>query len=50
MKFGTKLKEKLNNEFHSMPVYDQRYLKAKVREFDDKIISFLGNEIPKENM
>ena len=45
-----KIKEKLNNKFHSMPVYDQRYIKAKVREFDDKIISFLGNEIPKENM
>ena len=25
-----KIKEKLNNEFHSMPVYDETYIKAKV--------------------
>ena len=46
-----KIKEKLNIKFHSMPVYDQTYIKAKVREFDGKIkTNFLGNEIPKENM
>ena len=32
-----KTKEKLNIEFHSMPVYDQTYMKAKVREFDGVI-------------
>ena len=46
-----KIKEKLSIKFHSEPVYDQTYIKAKVREFDSKIkTNFLGNEIPKENM
>ena len=46
-----KIKEKLNIKFHSMPIYDQTYIKAKVREFDCVIkTKFLGNEIPKENM
>ena len=30
-----------------MPVYDQKYIKAKVREFDGKIkANFLGDKIP----
>ena len=34
-----------------MPVYDQTYIKAKVREFDGIIeTNFLGDEIPEENM
>ena len=38
-------------KFHSEPVYDKTFIKAKVREFDGKIkTSFLGNEVPKENM
>ena len=46
-----KIKEKLNIKFHSMPVYDKTYIKAKIREFDSKIkTNFLGNEIPKENI
>ena len=46
-----KIKEKLSIKFHSMPVYDQTYIKVKVREFDDVIkTNFLGNEIPKENI
>ena len=50
-KIQDKIQEKLNIKFHSKPVYDQKYLKAKVREFDGVIkTSFLGNEIPKENM
>ena len=32
-----KIKEKLNIKFHAKPVYDQKYLKAKVREFDGMI-------------
>ena len=29
----------------------KKYIKTKVREFDDKIkTNFLGNEVPKENM
>ena len=45
------IKNKLSIKFHSMPVYDKTYLKAKVREFDSKIkTNFLGNEVPKINM
>ena len=44
-------KDKLDIKFHSEPVYEYRYLKAKVREFDGAIkIIFLGNDMPKENM
>ena len=51
IKFGTRLKKILNFKFHRKPVYDQKYLKAKVREFDGVIkTNFLGNEVPKENM
>ena len=45
------IKNKLSIKFHSKPIYDQKYLKAKVREFDGVIkTNFLGNEVPKENM
>ena len=45
-----KIKNKLNIKFHSMPVYDEKYIKAKVREFEDVIKrNFLGNKVPKEN-
>ena len=44
-----KIKETLNIKFHSKPVYDQTYIKAKVREFDGKIkTNFLGIKIPKK--
>ena len=44
-------KKKLNIKFHSKPAYDQKYLKAKVRELDGGIkTNFSGNEVPKENM
>ena len=42
---------KLNIKFHSEPIYEQKYLKAKVREFGGVIkTNFLGNDMPKENM
>ena len=45
------IKNKPSIKFHSKPVYDQKYLKAKVREFDGVIkTNFLGNDTPKENM
>ena len=45
------IKNKLNIKFHSEPIYEQKYLKAKVREFDGVIkTNFLGNDMPKENM
>ena len=45
------IKNKLSIKFHSKPVYDEKFLKAKVREFDGMIkTNFLGNDTPKENM
>ena len=49
--FLDKIKEKLNIKFHSKLVYDQTYIKAKVKEFDGVIkTNFLGDEILKKNM
>ena len=46
-----KVKGKLNIKFHSMPVYDEKYIKGKVREFNGVIkTNFLGDEIPEENV
>ena len=45
------IKNKLKIKFHSEPVYEYKYLKTKVREYDGVIkTNFLGNGIPKENM
>ena len=45
------IKNKLDIEFHSQPIYENKYIKAKVREFNGNIkTNFLGNDIPKENM
>ena len=45
------IKNKLSIKFHSKPVYDKKYLKAKVREIDGVIkTNFLGNDVPKESM
>ena len=47
-KIWDEIKEKLNMKIHSIPVYDQIYIKAKVREFDGAVkINFLDDEIPK---
>ena len=45
------IKDKVGIIFYSEPVYEYKYLKAKVREFDGIIrTNFLGNGIPKKNM
>ena len=45
------IKDKLGINFHSEPVYEYRYLKPKLREFDGVIkTNFLGNDMLKENM
>ena len=45
------IKNKLKVEFPSEPVYEYKYLKTKVKEYDGMIkTNFLGNGIPKENM
>ena len=45
------IKDKLDIKFHSEPVYEYKYLKAKVREFNGVIkTNFLNNGMPKENI
>ena len=42
-----KIKKTLNMKFHSMPVYDEKSIKVKVRGFNGLIkTKFLGDEIP----
>ena len=41
-----KIKKTLNMKFHSMPVYDEKHIKAKVREFNGVVkTNFLGDGI-----
>ena len=45
-----KMKNTLNIKFHSMLVYDEKYIKAKVREVNGVIkTNYLSDEVPKEN-
>ena len=45
------IKNKLGIKFHSKPIQEKKYLKAKVKEFDGVIkTNFLGNDMPKENI
>ena len=45
-----KIKETLNIKFDSIPVFDEKCIKDKVREFNGVIkTNFLDDEIPKEN-
>ena len=44
-------KDKLSIKFHSEPVYEFKYLKAKLREFDGMIkTNALGKSMTKENV
>ena len=44
------IKDKVGIIFHSEPVYEYKYLRTKVREFDGIIkTNFLGKGVPKEN-
>ena len=50
-KMSDVIKDKLGIKFHSEPVYEYKYLKAKAKEFDGVIkTSVFGNNMPKENM
>ena len=43
------IKDKLGLKFHSKPVYEYKYLKAKVRKFDGVIkANFFGNVCQKK--
>ena len=45
-----RIKETLSIKFHSMPVYDEKHIKDKLREFNGVIkTNFLSDEVPKEN-
>ena len=45
------VKKTLNIKFHSMPVYDEKYIKAKVKEFNGVVnTNFWGDKIPKEGV
>ena len=49
-KIWDKIKETLSIRFYSTPVYDEKYIKAKVRGFNGVIkTNFLRDEVPKEN-
>ena len=42
------IKNKLNIKFHSPFIYENKYLKTKLREFDGSIkTNFLGENLPK---
>ena len=44
-----KIKNSLNTRFHSQPIYDEKYIKTKVKTFSSMINTlFSGNEISKE--
>ena len=44
------IKNKLGIKFHSQSIYENKYLKAKVREFNGNVkTNFLGNNVPEEN-
>ena len=45
------VKNTLNIKFHSMPVYHEKYIKAKMKEFNGVVnTNFWGDKIPKEGV
>ena len=46
-----KIKSILNEKSHSQPIYDNKYIKTKVKTFNNTINTlFSGDEIPKERI
>ena len=46
-----KIKKTLNIKLHSQPIYDEKYIKNKVKTFNDVINTvFLDNKVPKEGI
>ena len=44
-----KIKKSLNTRFHSQPIYNDKYIKTKIKTFSSMINTlFSENEIPKE--
>ena len=49
LKIWNKIKKSLNTRFQSQPIYDDKYIKTKVKTFSSMINTlFSENEIPKE--
>ena len=47
----TKIKDLKNIELNSLPVYDDRYIKIKIRRFGDKFYTnFCGLNVPKDDI
>ena len=50
-KIWNKIKSILNVKFHSQPIYDDKYIKTKVKTFNNTVNTlFSGDEIPKERI
>ena len=46
-----KIKEKIGIKFHSNPVYDEKYMKTKVKIFNGAVNTiFSDNKVPKESI
>ena len=46
-----KIKSILNVKLHSQPIYDEKFIKTKVKTFNSMINTFFsGDEIPKEKI
>ena len=49
-KIWKKIKKLLSVEFDSRPVYDEKYIKTRIKTFKNKVITkFPDNDIPEEN-
>ena len=49
-KIWDKIEETLSIKFHSMSVYEEKFIKVKVREFNSVIkTSILGDKIPRQH-
>ena len=47
---SNKIKKTLNIKFYNQPIYDEKYIKTKVKTFNDVInTAFSDNEFPKQN-
>ena len=44
MKFGKKTKTILNVKFHSHPIYDDKYIKTKVKIFNNSVNTLFSGD------
>ena len=48
-KIWEKVKNSVKKEFDREPVYNEKYLKAKIKSYNGIITNFRNNKIPKED-